>query len=91
VKEKAYNIQSPSIVPTCNSPLIESDNLDQMSTRVDICLGTNTAFASPELLEEYDSVKETHRSKIYLGRIEGASNLFLHCISLGESEFLSSI
>jgi hypothetical protein len=69
VKEKAYNTQAPNTVPTCKSPLIESDNLDQMGTRVDICLGTNTNYASPELLQEYNDIKKKNTEKLLISTL----------------------
>lgn len=76
VKSKNYNIQSPSTIVPSNSPFIEEYNFSKIATRIDICLGTNTTYATQATLQEFRKLQTDHRQNKNLLAIESSFDLF---------------
>lgn len=76
VKSKNYNIQSPSTIIPLNSPVIEEYNFSKIAARIDICLGTNTTYATQATLQEFRKFQTDHRQNKNLLAIESSIGLF---------------
>ncbi|KAI8883648.1 hypothetical protein K501DRAFT_159664, partial [Backusella circina FSU 941] len=76
VKSENYKIQAPSAVKPLNSPIIEEENFAKIIERVDICIGTNTTYASDTTLAEYKKMQSSHRKNENIKTTKPAMELF---------------
>jgi hypothetical protein len=86
-KKKPYVIQSGE----SNIPVVTNKNIELLQPRVDICFGTNTAHATPDLLKIYQDIQQKHRRRMRLASITGARKLFDKLISLNKNTFPGDI
>lgn len=58
---------------------------------MDICLTTNTAYASTELLEGYRDIQSNHREHYYLNQIDDALTLFHKFLAIQKENAIDKI
>jgi hypothetical protein len=74
-----------------NSPVIEEDNFSKITTRIDICLGTNTTHATQATLQEFRKLQTDHRQNKNLLTIESSFALFEKFMGIGSENALKHV
>lgn len=91
VNKKAYTLQSPTNVVTPNTPLIKSQDLDTLKRTFDICLSSNTKYASQDAIMDYIIIQNNFNSNTYIDKLPGARALFDQIVDMPEEDHADSI